>query len=128
MYRTRMDEEEIERLIADLRELLEKHGFAWLLDEALAGELEEWSRHRIAHALIDAAEGVTVDLAEAELAALKALRVEEIDFKPDESELQGAVEGDRYPLRGPERRATLERQSTLRKTFAQLRERLDGDV
>lgn len=123
-----MDEEEIERLIADLRELLEKHGFAWLIEEATAGGLEERSRSQVAHALIDAAEGVTVDLAQAELAALKGLRVEEIIFKPDEAEFTAALEGDRYRVRGEERRAALERQSVLAETFAQLRGQLDGNV
>jgi hypothetical protein len=79
-----MGNEEIQRLITELRIMLVENGFGWIADEAEADLMPIVALKTRALALIDAVEGATTHLAEVELSALAALDVEDIDFEPDE--------------------------------------------
>lgn len=133
-----MDDEDIRQLIAKLRTMLLANGFGWLVDEVEAELYPTVAPRTRALALIDAAEGVTVDLADAELRTLEILEVESIEFKPDEEDQpdrdvpagqasRGDASADDELLHGAERRAKLERLAEQRFAFRALRRRLDGD-
>lgn len=134
-----MEDDEVERLIAELREMLRKKGFGWAEEQALAALQPASPAHMVAHALIDAAETVTVDLAQAEIASLREIGVEDIVFEVDpdadgdsdgsgrvldESKTISVDEGNW--LRGQERKAALEVMSGYAHVFAELRVRLNG--
>lgn len=134
-----MEDDEIERLIAELREMLHQAGFGWAEEQAQAALSPASPAHIVAHALIDAAETVTVDLAQAEIASLRELRVEEIVFRVDPDADGDSYDGERIVdelkaiigdggswLRGQERRAALEVMSGYAHVFAELRVRLNG--
>lgn len=133
-----MDDEEIEQLIDKLRALLDEHGFGWAREQAEGALDPAWHRRRLARALIDAAEVVTVDLAEAEIAMLDRFGTDDIYFKPDdEAEPDGEVfvDDERTPtsvkierLRGPQRRGILKNLASQRHVFQELRGQLDGIV
>lgn len=134
-----MDDEEIEQLIADLRELLFRKGFGWAAVEAEDSLNPMVVPRARALALITAAEIVTVDLAEVELAAVDIFGGEDIRFKPDVAEPADGEEAltarDRKALdvgspslSGPQRREVLAGLAAYRKVFAALRSRLDGLV
>src|SRR5690606_18090818 len=86
-----MEEEEIERLIAELRAMLRETGFGWVAEQAEAALRPATSHRAVALALLDAAGARTVDLAQAELAAIRQLEVEEVISKPDR---EGNSDGD----------------------------------
>lgn len=133
-----MNEGEIERLIAELRAMLRETGFGWAAEQSEAAMWPATSNRAVAHALIDAAEAVTVDLAQAELAAIRLLKVDEIVFKPDpdsdgdgrslkdDTASIGRDDSDR--LSGEHRRATLDAMPEYAPMFAELRKHLDGLV
>ncbi|HUD92204.1 hypothetical protein [Sphingobium sp.] len=133
-----MDEEEVEGLIAELRAMLRGMGFDWAAEQAEAGIHPATASRAVARALIDAAEAVTVDLAQAELATMQLLKVDEIVFMPgpdadgdardlvETKESIGLDQNDR--VRGQQRRAALDIVSGYAPTFAALRGRLDGLV
>jgi hypothetical protein len=134
-----MDEEEIERLIADLRTMLIVRGFGWAAAQAEMGVFSDANRYWVAQALIDAAESVTVDLAEVEIRMLDRLEVEDVEFKPDDDDDSDSDIGSVPPrhesrddplgltenLRGEERRAVLQDLATRRSVFIELRRLLD---
>ncbi len=133
-----MGNEEIQRLITELRIMLVENGFGWIADEAEADLMPIVALKTRALALIDAVEGATTHLAEVELSALAALDVEDIDFEPDEEVFPdgGELLGDTTEsveffgadrLRGVRRRTQLELLAEKRATFTMLRRRLDGD-
>ncbi len=134
-----MEDQEIDGLIAVLRAMMARNGFGWAADEAEAGLYATAGRRARARALIDAAEGVTVDLAEVEIRMLDRLGAEEVLFKPDPDagdgeRPSGPLEedgdfalGDRDRLRGQRRRAALAQLASQRAMFEELRGRLDGD-
>lgn len=124
-------------LIADLRAMMARNGFGWAAGEAEAGLYASAGRRARVRALIDAAEGVTVDLAEIEIRTLDRLEAEEIVFKPDPDAGDGerssdpleddeVARGDPDRLRGQRRRAVLVELASQREVFQQLRGRLDG--
>jgi hypothetical protein len=134
-----VEDDEVERLIAELREMLRKTGFGWAEEQAQAALPPASPAHIVAQALIDAAETVTVDLAQAEIASLLELEVDEIVFKVDldadgdsdgsgrvldESKAMSVDEGNW--LRGQERKAALGVMSRYADVFAQLRVWLNG--
>ncbi len=130
-----MDDEDLERMVADLRAMLVENGFGWAAEQAEQGLPPEASMRSVALALIQATESVTVDLAQAELAALEGLGVEDIDFKPPPEEATEAdaprartiiPEAGADRLRGPSRRKVLEDLANRRAIFDELRENLDG--
>lgn len=132
-----MDDEEIEQLIADLRELLFRKGFGWAAVDAEDSLNPVVAPRTRALALISAAEVVTVDLADVELAVDDIFGGEGIRFKPDDTERDDGEEAltptDRkaldvgsLPLSGPQRRAMLADLAANRKVFTALRSRLDG--
>lgn len=134
-----MDNEEIEQLIADLRELLFRKGFGWATVEAEDSLNPMVAPRTRALALISAAEVVTVDLAGVELAADGVFGGEGIRFKPDDTEWVDGEDAltrtDRkasdvglLPLSGPQRREVLEGLAANRQVFTALRSRLDGLV
>lgn len=143
-----MDDREIERLIADLREMMTKAGFGWAVEQAELGVAHNGTQVERAKALIDAAEGVTVDLAAVELRALDGLSVEDIRFESDDLDADGDADadavddsGDRALTEGirrvppgeierPEglaRRVLLRELAGQRMVFGELRSSLDGD-
>lgn len=138
-----MDKDEIERLIADLRAMMIETGFRWALEQAEFSLEPAADLVARAIALIDAAEGVTVDLAEAELRTLDGLRVEDIQLKPDDDDgLEGEFNGDEVAVtqvarrasfadadgpRGLQRRAVLQNLVARRAMFENLRRSLGGD-
>lgn len=139
-----MEDEEVERLIAELREALRQTGFGWAAEQAEAALPADAPARIVAHALVNAAETVTVDLAQAEIASVRQLGVEEIVFKVDpgadgggfdaDGDIDGrALDGSRATaadegigLRGQQRRAALEVMPDYARDFAILRERLNG--
>lgn len=139
-----MEDEDVERLIAELRESLRQTGFGWAAEQAEAALPPDAPARIVARVLVDAAETVTVDLAQAEIAALRQLGVEEIVFKVDPGADEGGGEADRdangrvlggaraapfdedNSLRGQQRRAALEVMPDYARVFAELRERLNG--
>jgi hypothetical protein len=134
-----MDDEEVEELISQLREMMDAKGFAWARDEAEAVVEPHWQRRWLARALLDAAQSVTVDLAEAELSMFKTFDAE-VEFEPDDGaapdgdvlvadseDVRQAV-GQPERLRGQQRRHTVEQLAKLRGHFDELRGRLDGLV
>lgn len=134
-----MDDEEIEQLIADLRELLFRKGFGWAAVEADDSLNPMVAPRTRALALITAAEIVTVDLADVELAADDIFGGEGIRFKPDDVEPADGEEAltarDRkaldvgsLSLSGPQRREVLTGLAAHRQVFTALRSRLDGLV
>lgn len=134
-----MNDEEIERLIIELREMLFRKGFGWAAVEAEESLYPTVTLRTRALALINAAEIVTVDLATVEMAADDTLGGEGVRFKPDEVGRdndedafalrdRGAVDFDAEPLSGPQRRAVLADLSARREVFIVLRTRLDGLV
>ncbi len=130
-----MDDQELERLIADLRDMMNRMGFGWAAVEAEETLYPTVALRTRALALIDAAEGATVDLAEVEMSALDILGSEGIDFAPDDEEEQDAGgDGPRYASRadGDVRRAVgrrpaLAELAAQRSAFDALRGRIDGD-
>lgn len=134
-----MDDDEIEQLIADLRELLFRKGFGWAAVEAEESLNPAVVSRTRALALITAAEIVTVDLADVELAADDYFGGEGIRFKPDDAERadgeetltsrdRGALDVGSLPLSGPQRREVLADLAARRHVFTALRSRLDGLV
>lgn len=139
-----MEDEEVERLIAELRETLRQTGFGWAAEQAEAALPPDANARIIAHALVNAAENVTVDLAQVEIASVRQLGVEEIVFKVDPGADGGGTESDGDGdgrvldrpratavaegnwLRGQQRRATLEVMAGYAQEFAALRKRLNG--
>lgn len=141
-----MNEEEIERLIVELRAMLRETGFAWAGEDAEAALSYDASSYWIARALIDAAEAVTTELAGIEATATRLIGVEEMIFKSDpDADGDGGYEagdderglapgsipelsdGDDR-LRGPQRRAAILAMAEYTSAFAELRGRLDGLV
>jgi hypothetical protein len=137
-----MDDREIERLIADLREMMTKAGFGWAVEQAELGVAHNGTQVERAKALIDAAEGVTVDLAAVELRALDGLSVGDIRFESDDLDADAVDDsGDRALTDGirrvppdeierPEglaRRVLLSELAGQRMVFDELRSSLDGD-
>lgn len=133
-----MSDEEVERLIAELREMLFRKGFGWAAIEAEESLYPTVAPRTRALALIAAAEIVTVDLAAVEMAADDSLGGEGVRFKPDEAgqdnddddatglrDLRG-VDFEPEPLLGSQRRAVLSDLSARRQVFTALRSRLDG--
>lgn len=131
-----MDDEEIEGLIAALQAMLDDNGFSWARQQAEAALDPGWHRRWFARALLDAAENVTVDLAQVELAVLSGLGTDDVNFKPDDG---ADPDGDTFlpeersefaeridMLRGPERRETLQRLARMRDEFRMLRAQLNG--
>lgn len=134
-----MDDEEIEQLITELRELLFRKGFGWAAVEAEESLYTTVTPRTRALALINAAEIVTVDLAAMEITADDILGGGGVHFKPDEAgrdndedafELRDrrTVDLKEEPLSGPRRRAVLADLSARREVFIVLRSRLDGLV
>lgn len=134
-----MDDEEIEQLIADLRVLLFRKGFGWAAVEAEDSLNPMVAPRTRALALITAAEIVTVDLADVELAAHDIFGDEGIRFKPDDTEgADGeeplsprdpkALDAGSIPLSGPQRREHLADLAAYRQVINSLRNRLDGLV
>ncbi len=134
-----MDDEEIEQLIADLRELLFRKGFGWAAVEAEESLNPMVAARTRALALITTAEIVTVDLADVELAADDILGGEGIHFRPDDTEQadgeevltptdRKALDFGSLPLYGPQRRKALKDVAARRHVFTALRTRLDGLV
>lgn len=130
-----MDDEEVEQLIADLRELLFRKGFGWAAVEAEDSLNPMVAPRTRALALITAAEIVTVDLADVELAADDVFGGEGIRFKPDDTERadgeealtprdRGALEVGSRRLSGPQRREVLADLAAHRQVFTALRSRL----
>lgn len=132
-----MEDLEIEDLIAELRALLDTNGFDWARAEAEASVDPAWHPRWLAHALIVAAEDVTVNLARVELAMIKTFG-QEVEFKPDEGaapdndgfNTDGAADYSRRMavdrLRGIERSEMLDYLSALQSSFQELKGRLDG--
>ena len=134
-----MDDEEIEQLIAKLREMLFRKGFGWAAIEAEDSLNPRVAPRMRALALVTAAEIVTVDLADAELALDKIFGDGSIRFEPDDTEWADGEEAlsprDRkdldvgsLPLSGRQRREALAELAALRQVFTSLRSRLDGLV
>lgn len=134
-----MDDEEIEQLIADLRELLFRKGFGWAAVEAEDPLNPMVAPRTRALALITAVEILTVDLADVELAADDIFGGEGIRFKADDSESIDSEEAltarDRKALdvgspslSGPRRREVLAGLAAHRQVFTALRSHLDGLV
>lgn len=134
-----MDDEEIEQLIADLRQLLFRKGFAWAAIEAEDSLNSMVASRTRALALITAAESVTVDLADAELAADDVFGGGSIRFEPDDTERpddeeplslrdREALDVGPLPPSGPQRREVLVELAAHREVFAALRSHLDGLV
>lgn len=131
-----MDDEEIDRLIFDLRAMLLENGFQWALEQSDAAAFPDRGRRQTAHDLIDLAETVTVDLAASEIAALNGLGVEDLEFKLDEGgdlvDVDAAFrptddDSDaRYRVRGEQRRTQLEQLTRYAPAFRELRSRVDG--
>ena len=132
-----MDNEEIERLIFELRALLLEGGFQWALEQSDAAAFPDRGRRQMAHDLIDLAETVTVDLAASEIAALDGLGVEDLEFKPDDEggdlvDVDAAFRATdddrdaRYRVRGQQRRTQLEQLTRYAPAFRELRSRVDG--
>ena len=128
-----MDEDEIEGLTTELRTLLDENGFGWMRQQGEAALDPSWHPRWLALALLDAAENVTVDLANAELAIMDAFGTDEIRFEPGEaedfdSEITGmgersaTTEQALEQLHGPQRRGTLEELADTREAFQRLRE------
>lgn len=132
-----MDDEEIEQLIAELRELLFRKGFGWAAIEA-EDSLNPMAAPRTrALALINAAKIVTVDLADVELAVNDTFGGENIHFEPDETERPDDEEAlslrDRKALdvgspspSGAERRELLSQLAAYRRAFTLLRIHLES--
>lgn len=132
-----MDDEQIEQLITDLRQLLFRKGFAWAAIEAEDSLYSMVALRTRALALINAAESVTVDLADAELAADYVFGGGGIRFEPDETERpddeeplsprdREALDVGPLPPSGPQRREVLVELAAHREVFAALRRHLDG--
>lgn len=131
-----MDDEEIEKIIGEFRTLLDEHGFGWAREQAEAALDQRWHRRRLARALIDVAETVTVDLAEAEIAMLDHFDVADIAFELDDgadpdgvvfvADERAAVSGKVDRLCGPQRREVLQDLAGRRYAFEMLRGQLDG--
>ena len=132
-----MNDEEVERLITELREMLFRKGFGWAAVEAEESLYPTVTPRTRALALITAAEIVTVDLAAVEMAADDVLGGEGVRFKPDQAGRdndedaftqrdRGAADFEAEPLLGPQRRAVLADLSGRRRVFTVLRSRLDG--
>lgn len=131
-----MEELEIEELIGQLRALFDDNGFNWARAEAEASVDPTWHPRWLAHALIVAAEDVTVNLARTELAMIATFG-REVEFKPDEAAnpgndgfntdgvadySRGAMVGR---LREDERVMMLGNLSELQASFQELKGRLD---
>lgn len=134
-----MDDEEIEQLIVDLRQLLFRKGFAWAAIEAEESLNSMVAPRTRALALIAAAESVTVDLADTELAANDVFASGGIRFEPDDTERPDGEDPlgprerealDVGPLTpsDPQRREALVELAAQREVFAALRSHLDGLV
>ena len=131
-----MDDDEIEELIAALRSLLDANGFGWAREQAESVVDPRWHRRWLATALLNAAENVTVDLAEVELSMLDAFGYNDVRFERDDgAEPDGdfiapderrATMGGGERLRGTQRRGALQELAGMRHAFEMLRERLDG--
>ena len=133
-----MENEEILQLITELRRKLVDNGFGWVVDEAEAELYATVELRTRALALIDAAESVTVNIADVELRTLDVLDVENVDFQRDEVDPTEGDVGMEQPfaveiisgtdgLRGAQRREALELLAEQRLAFTSLRRRLDGD-
>jgi len=131
-----MDDEELERLIFDLRAMLLESGFQWAMEQSDAAAFPDRGRRQTAHDLIDLAETVTVDLAASEIAALDGFGVD-LEFKPDDEggdlvDLDAAFRATdddrdvRYRVRGQQRRTQLEQLTRYAPAFRELRSKVDG--
>ncbi len=130
-----MNDEEIEKLIIELREMLFRRGFGWAAVEAEESLYPTVTPRTRALALISAAEIVTVDLAAVEMATDNILGGEGVRFKPDEVYEDPFEPADRRVvdfevdrLFGPQRRSVLADLSSRREVFTVLRRHLDGLV
>lgn len=134
-----MDDEEIEQLIVDLRQLLFRKGFAWAAIETEDSLNSMVAPRTRALALIAAAESVTVDLADTELAVNDVFGSGGIRFEPDDTERpdgeeplglreREALDVGPLPPSGPQRREALVELAAQREVFAALRSHLDGLV
>jgi hypothetical protein len=131
-----MGETEIERLIADLREMLARQGFGWAVDEAEEELYIGVASRTRALALIEAAEGVTVDLADIEVRLINEFVSENIKFNSDQADPETDAGTDQARVRqslsekdelqGPTRTTVLLDLASHRETFLSLRRRLDG--
>lgn len=131
-----MNDDEIDALIANLRVMLNENGFGWAREQAEASIDQTWHPRWLAHALLDAAESVTVDLAEAELVVLNGFGVEDVTFERDgdadpdgdtivpEGRAEYSEGIDR--LRGFQRREALLGLVGMRETFQTLRVEING--
>ena len=135
-----MSDEEIDDLVAKLRAMLNRNGFGYAAEEAEDGLYATVGHRARALALINAAEGVTVDLADMELRVLDHLEAEELVFGPDDEDQSvdpvraqdvgdgvDAGPGGADRLRGPQRRAFVTELAASRGVFRDLRRRLDGE-
>lgn len=133
-----MDDEDIRRLIVDLRAMMAETGFGWAVDQAEACLPIDTHPYWRARALIDAAEAVTVDLAEAEIRATQSLEVREITFAldvadGDDGDGAGDGAGPRLGQRGLtaeqgdgwQRAGVLAELASQRGKFRELRDLLD---
>jgi hypothetical protein len=131
-----MDDEEIEQIIAKFRNLLNSHGFGWAREQAEATHDTTRDRCELAHSLLNAAETVTVHLAEMELSMLGAFRGE-VDFEADG---KGYLDADEIEapesseerrkfdrVRGSQRRELLNELSEKRAAFQKLRDLIDDN-
>lgn len=134
-----MDDKEIEQLIVDLQQLLFRMGFAWAAIEAEDSLYSIVAPRTRALALIAAAESVTVDLADTELAANVLFGSEEISFEADDTEQpdgeeslglreREALDVGPLPPSGLQRREMLLELAAHRDVFSVTRSYLNGPV
>lgn len=134
-----MEEKEIEELISQLREMMDASGFIWARVEAEAAVEPYWPRRWLARALLDAAQSVTVDLAEAELSLFETFDAE-VEFERDDgaapdgevlaADFERARQATEQPerLRGQQRRQAVEKLARQSGYFDELRGMLNGIV
>lgn len=131
-----MDEEEIEILIDKFRNLLNSHGFGWACEQAEAAHRPLQDRRALALSLLNAAETVTVHLAEMEISMLDTFGGEvnfEADDKgyPDPEEIKAPESSDQR--RTFDRMPSIRRREFLnelvrkRATFQKLRNLIDDN-
>jgi hypothetical protein len=118
-----MDDEETVRFVADLKTLLSDNGFEWAIQEAEAGVAEQQRGQRShAVALLNAAESLTIDLAQAEAAIYDTLNVERVVFLQDTDREFSSEDRAQF-----QRRYYLSRQTELANVFDELRAEINVD-
>jgi hypothetical protein len=134
-----MEDKDIDQLIVEVRGMLIESGFGWAVEQAETGLFPGADGYWTARSLIDAAEAVSIELAETEIWTMDRLGVEDVDFKPDVNDndfgdVPAGVTGFRESIleqvdrpRGPQRRAVLEDLAGARSVFEDLRRRLDDN-